>query len=102
MKSLPDGRVLGIGYLIAQKNAPLMVKSRRRRTIVPVQRTIDIKDIPDHLLYFWASKHARGMSCKELGHAYGMNGHQMRSAISQWRKKNQESTAKKVKFRGCK
>jgi hypothetical protein len=86
MKTLPDGRVIGIGYLIAKMNVlkkPIKAKLRK-----PIQRTIDISDIPDHLLHFWASKHARGVSCKEHWHAYGMNGFQMRSAISQWKKKN--------------
>jgi transposase-like protein len=95
MKRLADGRVLGIGYVIAKANK---MKSRRR-TVLPVQRTIDISDIPDHLLYFWSEKHRKGASCKEIGHAYGMNGHQMRNAISQWRKKNQTAQAKPIKSR---
>jgi hypothetical protein len=96
MKSLPDGRVIGIGYLIAKMN-------RRRvnpKSSKPYPRTIDITDVPDTLLHFWASKHGKGTSCKELGHAYGMNGHQMRSAISQWRKKNEPAHQKLGKIRG--
>jgi hypothetical protein len=99
MRSLSDGRVLGIGYVIAKMNAPLVSKSRRRRTIKPVVRTIDISDIPDHLLYFWSEKHRKGTPCKEIGHAYGLNGFQMRSAIAQWRKKNEPTQPKLGKMR---
>jgi hypothetical protein len=96
MKSLPDGRVIGIGYLIAKMN-------RRRvkpKPAKPYPRTIDIEQFPDTLLYFWATKHANGTSCKELGHAYGMNGHQMRFAIGAWHKKNRQTQQKLGKIGG--
>jgi hypothetical protein len=63
----------------------------RKRTInrprKSFPRTIDISDIPESLLQFWAEKNQQGVSARELGWAYGMNGLQMRSAISQWRRK---------------
>ena len=75
-----------IGRMIAKANAlkkPIHPKPRK-----PVVRTIDISEYADTLLHFWASKVASGASYRELGHAYGMNGWQMRSAVAQWKQRN--------------
>ena len=77
--------------MIAKANA---IKPRRPKPRKAVPRTIDISEYADTLLHFWATKIASGTSYRVLGHAYGMNGWQMRYAVSQWKQKNQPSRVK--------
>lgn len=69
-----------------------MVNYKRIKAKPPKQpkRTIDIEQFSDTLLHFWAVKRSQGVSYRELGMAYGMNGLQMRSALAQWKRKNKE------------
>ena len=73
-----------VGDYIAMVNRKRIIAKPRRQP----KRTIDIEQFSDTLLYFWVVKRSQGVSYRELGMAYGMNGLQMRSAIAQWKRKN--------------